>query len=128
MYDIALTEIKNGEKESHYMWYIFPQLRGLGYSTMSYVYGIDGIDEAKAYLRHPILGVRLIEISEAILKHKEKTAEEILGEIDAVKLRSSMTLFASISPIGSVFHQVLECFFNGEMDDRTLNLIARKTI
>ena len=94
MYPVALKEIQNGEKESHWMWYIFPQLRGLGRSQMAYSYGINGIEEAKAYLAHPVLSARLIEICEALLEHKGEDIEDILGDIDAMKLRSSMTLFA----------------------------------
>ena len=123
MYDIALKEIKNGEKESHWMWYIFPQLRGLGKSNMSYVYGINGIDEAKAYLNHPILSKRLIEITEALLEHRNKPAYKILGDIDDMKLQSCMTLFSLISESGSVFHQALDCFFDGELDYNTVELV-----
>lgn len=123
MYEIALKEIKNGEKESHWMWYIFPQLRGLGRSQMAYAYGINGLEEAKAYLNHPVLSAQLIEICEALLEHKNGDIEDILGDIDAMKLRSSMTLFAFISEKNSVFFQVLECFYDGKMDEYTLKLI-----
>ena len=123
MYEIALKEIRNGEKESHWMWYIFPQLRGLGKSQMAYAYGINGIEEAKAYIEHPVLSARLIEICEALLEHKNGDIEDILGDIDAMKLRSSMTLFAFISEKNSVFFQVLECFYDGKMDEYTLKLI-----
>lgn len=123
MYATALQEIKHGEKESHWMWYIFPQLRGLGRSDTAYIYGINGIEEAKAYLEHPVLSARLIEISEALLEHKDEIIENILGDIDAMKLRSSMTLFASISEEGSAFHKVLDCFYNGEMDEQTLSYL-----
>lgn len=110
MYETALKEIKNGEKESHWMWYIFPQLRGLGESEMSYFYGINGLEEAKAYLAHPILSTRLIEISTALLEHKDKPIEDIMGYIDDMKLKSSMTLFAIASKEISIFHQVLDFF------------------
>ena len=123
MYEIALKEIRNGEKESHWMWYIFPQLRGLGRSQMAYAYGINGIEEAKAYIEHPVLSARLIEICEALLEHKNEDIEDILGDVDAMKLRSSMTLFAFISEKNSVFFQVLECFYDGKMDEYTLKLI-----
>ena len=123
MYEVALKEIKNGEKESHWMWYIFPQLRGLGRSQMAYAYGINGIEEAKAYLEHPILSKRLIEITEALLLHKEKDIYDIMGDIDNMKLHSSMTLFSLVSEDDSVFHQVLNNFYNGEMDESTLKLI-----
>ena len=123
IYATALKEIKNGEKESHWMWYIFPQLRGLGKSQMAYAYGINGLEEAKAYLAHPVLSARLIEISEALLEHKGKDIEDILGDIDAMKLRSSMTLFALISEGGSIYHNVLDCFYNGKTDSYTIELI-----
>ena len=123
-YAIALQEIRNGEKESHWMWYIFPQLRGLGYSTMAYRYGIDGLDEAKAYLAHPVLSARLIEISEALLMHADTPIEDVMGD-DDVKLRSSMTLFAALSENGSVFHRVLDCFYDGKVDKRTLNMLGK---
>lgn len=123
MYATALQEIKNGEKESHWMWYIFPQLRGLGRSEMAYIYGINGIEEAKAYLEHPVLSARLIEISEALLEHKDELIEDIIGDIDDMKLKSSMTLFASISKTDSVFYKVLDCFYDGEVDSVTLNYI-----
>ena len=122
MYEIALEEIKNGEKQSHWMWYIFPQIRGLGMSSMAHIYGIDGLDEAKAYLDHPTLSVRLFEISEALLKHKKKRPEAIFGYTDAMKLRSSMTLFTLVSEDDSVFHKVLQAFYNGEMDEFTIKL------
>lgn len=122
MYETALTEIKNGMKVSHWIWFIFPQLRGLGRSDMAYKYGINGIEEAKEYLAHPVLSARLTEISEALLVHKNKDIEYIMGGIDAMKLRSSMTLFALVSEENSVFHQVLDCFYDGEMDDYTKKL------
>lgn len=123
MYATALEEIKKGEKESHWIWYIFPQLRGLGYSPKAYTYGINGLEEAKAYLEHPVLSARLIEITEVLLVHKGTPIEDILGDIDAIKLRSSMTLFASLSEVGSVFHQVIEHFYDKEPDGVTLQLL-----
>jgi len=123
MYEIALKEIRNGEKESHWMWYIFPQLRGLGRSQMAYVYGINGLEEAKAYLEHPDLSARLIEITEALLEHKDQDIEDILGDIDAMKLRSSMTLFALISENSSIFHQALDYFYDGVEDKHTTESI-----
>ena len=125
MYETALEEIKKGEKESHWIWYIFPQLRGLGYSPKAYTYGIDGLEEAKAYLEHPVLSARLIEITEALLTHRGKDIEDIMGDIDALKLRSSMTLFALISEADSVFHQVLEVFYDRKMDEMTLGLLGK---
>ena len=125
MYETALREIKNGEKESHWTWYIFPQLRGLGRSQMAYAYGIKDLEEAKAYLAHPVLSKRLIEISTALLEHKDKHIEDIMGYIDDMKLKSSMTLFAQLSEKYSVFDQVLSYFFNGEMDKLTLKLLNK---
>ena len=119
----ALAEIGNGRKQTHWMWYIFPQLRGLGQSDMAYVYGIAGETEARAYLAHPVLSARLLQISEALLLHKDKSARQIFGDIDGLKLRSSMTLFALQSPPNSVFHQVLDAFFDGEKDAVTLNML-----
>ena len=125
MYEISLSEIKKGSKRSHWMWFIFPQLRGLGRSNMAYTYGINGIEEAKEYLNHPVLSSRLIEITEALLAHKGKDIYDIMGDIDDMKLKSCMTLFALISEEGSVFHQVLDCFFGGKMDEVTAKLINK---
>ena len=122
-YDKALKEIQNGKKRTHWMWYIFPQLRGLGRSQMAHTYGINGIEEAKNYLAHPILSDRLIKITEALLAHKDKSAHKIFGDIDDMKLQSCMTLFSLISEIDSVFHQVLDCFYDGKMDKYTIALI-----
>ena len=126
MYETAHKEIKNGKKKTHWMWYIFPQLRGLGRSQMAYTYGVNGIEEARAYLAHPILSSRLMEISEALLAHKDKSACEIFGDIDEMKLKSSMTLFACASEEKSVFHQVIDCFYDGKMDEYTLKVISKK--
>ena len=123
MYQVALKEIREGKKRSHWMWYIFPQLRGLGTSSMAHTYGISGLDEAKAYLEHPWLSGRLYELCVALLHHRDKSAYEIFGSIDAIKLKSSMTLFALASEEYSFFDQVLECFFDGEMDELTVKLI-----
>lgn len=122
-YEIALTEIKGGKKRTHWMWYIFPQLRGLGMSSVAHTYGISGLDEAKAYLAHPVLSERIYELCVALLEHKDKSAYDIFGEIDEMKLKSSMTLFALVSEDDSVFHQVLEAFYKGEQDKATLNLL-----
>ena len=122
-YPIALREIKNGRKRSHWMWYMFPQLRGLGKSSMAHAYGIEGLDEAKAYLAHPVLSERLYKLCGELLKHKDKTALEIFGNIDEMKLKSSMTLFALTSEDYTIFDEVLESFFGGEMDEITVKLI-----
>lgn len=121
-YDIALAEIRAGKKVSHWMWYIFPQLKGLGRSSTSEYYGLSGIKEAQAYLSDPILKARLIEITDAVIAHKDKSAEEIFGGIDAKKLRSCMTLFSTAAPDIPVFDAVLEQFFNGTLDRNTLRL------
>lgn len=115
----ALKEIKAGKKRGHWMWYIFPQLRGLGFSHMSHYYGISGRQEAEAYLNHPTLGTRLREITEALLDHHDRTANEILGTIDAIKLKSCMTLFDSISP-DDIFAKALDSFFNGNRDPKSI--------
>lgn len=125
VYEMALKEIRNGKKQTHWMWYIFPQLRGLGKSNISYIYGINGIEEAKEYLSHPILSSRLVEISNAILVHKGKCAYDIVGKIDSIKLQSSMTLFALISEENSIFHQVLDHFYDKELDEQTLKLVGK---
>ncbi|MDE6668915.1 MAG: DUF1810 domain-containing protein [Muribaculaceae bacterium] len=118
-YATALSEIKAGRKVSHWIWYIFPQLRGLGHSRMSHYYGIADRQEAEDYLNHPVLGTRLREISEALLTHTDKSAESILGGIDALKVKSCMTLFDCISP-DDIFSEVLDSFYNGERDDNSL--------
>jgi uncharacterized protein (DUF1810 family) len=124
-YPIALQDIKKGKKRSHWMWYIFPQLRGLGMSSMAHKYGIVDLDEAKAYLEHPVLSARLYELCGELLKHKDKSAYDIFGDIDAMKLKSSMTLFALTSKEHTIFDEVLEFFFDGERDAITLKLINR---
>ena len=124
MYPVALKEIQNGEKESHWMWYIFPQLRGLGKSRMAYAYGINGLEEAKAYLAHPVLSARLIEITVALLQHQDIIIEDLIGDLDVKKLHSCMTLFSLICDGHSVFHQVLDCFYDGEMDKKTISMIS----
>ena len=123
MYSVTLREIKNGKKTSHWMWYMFPQLRGLGTSTMTHMYGISGLKEAKAYLEHPVLSGRLYELCGALLYHEDKTAEDIFGDIDAMKLKSSMTLFSVLSEEYTIFDEVLDRFFDGQMDELTVKII-----
>ena len=123
MYPVTLKEIENGKKQSHWMWYMFPQLRGLGRSSMAHMYGISDLKEAIAYLEHPTLSGRLLELCGALLLHKDKSAFEIFGELDAMKLRSSMTLFALTSEEYTIFDEVLEVFFDGEMDPLTVEMI-----
>lgn len=123
-YNIALNEIKNGKKETHWMWYIFPQVLGLGFTSVSMEYGIKDLDEAAAYLNHPVLGPRLIEISNVLLTLDTDNAREIFGGSDAVKLRSSMTLFSLVPNADKVFELVLEKFFKGKKDEKTLQLLG----
>ena len=115
-YERALRELRAGQKTSHWMWFVFPQRGGLGESEMSRAYAIGSAAEARAYLEHPVLGPRLVESAEALLAHSEKSAAEILGGIDAVKLRSSMTLFADVAPENPVFRRVLDRFYAGVPD------------
>ena len=120
----ALSEIKSGRKRSHWMWYIFPQFDGLGFSPTSKRYAIKSIAEAQAYLAHPVLGPRLKECAEAALGVEGRSAFEILGSPDDMKLRSCATLFASVSPAGSVFHRLLDKYYQGEADSQTLHLLG----
>jgi uncharacterized protein (DUF1810 family) len=119
----ALSEIKKGKKETHWMWYIFPQIKGLGSSETAQYYGIKDMNEATAYLLHPILGKHLIEIAEEVFKLKEKTATQIFGTPDDMKLRSCMTLFANVENANPVFRKVLTKYFNGSPDELTLQLL-----
>ena len=124
-YEIALSEIKMGRKKSHWMWYIFPQVQGLGFSETSKYYAIKDIGEAKAFLEHPVLGERLVRICNALLNLESGNAHKIFGSPDDLKLQSSMTLFSSLN-INPVFQKVLEKFFNGAKDDKTLQIIGSK--
>ena len=118
-YNQALEEIKNGRKRSHWIWYIFPQLKGLGSSEISRYYAIRSRNEAKEYIKHPVLGSRLIEISNELLKLDTNNADDVMGWPDNMKLKSSMTLFALVSDNG-IFRRVLDKFFDGEMDEFTV--------
>lgn len=124
-YELALSEIKNGHKRSHWIWYIFPQIKGLGSSDISRFYAINSIEEAEAYLNDPILGVRLVEISQELLKLPDDNATKIFGTPDDLKLRSCMTLFASIPGAPDIFQNVLDKFFGGKGDDKTLQILDR---
>jgi len=124
IYDTALAELHAGSKRSHWMWFIFPQLAGLGRSPTAKFYGIASIDEARAYLRHPLLGSRLRQCVEALLPWKDRSADEILGPIDAMKLKSSLTLYDRIEPHG-IFSAGLEAFYGSERDEQTLALLNR---
>ena len=112
-YNQAVSELRRGRKTSHWMWFVFPQIAGLGRSPMAQTYAIADLDEGRAYLAHPVLGARLVESAEIVLAHQGLTAEQILGGIDAMKLRSSMTLFARAAEDQPVFRSVLEAFFPG---------------
>jgi uncharacterized protein (DUF1810 family) len=125
-FQIALSEIKAGRKRSHWMWYIFPQIRGLGFSETSKYYAIQSIDEAKEFLNHPELGQNLISITSELLKLNNTDATSIFGKPDNMKLFSCMTLFSIISPENSIFKKVLDKFFNGQKDDNTIQLIKIK--
>jgi uncharacterized protein (DUF1810 family) len=126
VYDTALAEIRDGRKRSHWMWFVFPQLAGLGSSATSRQYAISGAAEARAYLEHPILGARLIECCDALLGVSGGSATDILGSPDDLKLRSCATLFAFVSERGSVFERVLTRFFGGVPDLRTEALLRRE--
>lgn len=124
-YEKALAEMQEGEKRTHWIWYIFPQLRGLGHSDKSYFYGIYDLAEAKEYLAHPVLGARLREVTQAVLDHAEdRLASELMGWDDC-KLKSCMTLFDKACP-DDIFSDVLEYYFEGERDQRTLDILRHR--
>ncbi len=122
-YAIALKEIQKGQKRSHWMWYIFPQIAGLGHSSTSKFYAMENIQEAKLFLEHPVLGKRLVEISNELLK-LNRIAQEIFGSPDDMKLLSCMTLFEYVSEQPNVFREVIDKFYDGKRDARTLQLIS----
>lgn len=124
VYATALAELAAGRKRSHWMWFVFPQVEGLGSSFMAQRYAIAGRDEADAYLRHPILGPRLVACAEALLAIEGRTAHEIFGSPDDLKLRSSATLFAAVSPPGSVFGRLLDRYYGGKGDEATLRRLG----
>jgi len=123
-YEQALSEIRSGRKRSHWMWYIFPQFDGLGYSATSRHFAIKSLTEAEAYLAHPILGPRLRESVQAVLGVEGRSAHEIFGSPDDMKLRSCATLFACVAPAGSVFERLLDKYYQGERDHKTLRLLG----
>lgn len=123
-YARALSEIKTGRKTSHWMWFIFPQIKGLGQSDIAKHYSIKNLDEATAYLNHPVLGKRLLEISNVLLEINGKTANQIFGNPDDLKLRSSMTLFANVKNTNPVFDEVLDKYFNAQPDKLTLQILG----
>ena len=123
-YAQALAEMKRGRKESHWMWYIFPQLKGLGRSAMSEFYGISGMEEARAYLKDPVLGARLVEICNALLALEAKDILQVMGRPDDKKLKSSMTLFEAAAEDPEVFQRVLDKYYQGKRDGRTLRMLG----
>ena len=123
-YEFALKEIRNGQKRSHWIWFIFPQMRGLGFSQNSQFYGITDLKEAELYLNDPILGPRLREITTVLLEHNDKSAVEIFGRIDAMKVQSSMTLFDLVSP-NDIFEAVLNKYYAGSRCAQTINLTIK---
>lgn len=123
-YETALAEVRRGQKVSHWMWYIFPQYRGLGSSYTAQQYAIQSRAEAQAYLQHEVLGPRLVRCALAALEIEGRTAHEIFGWPDELKLKSCCTLFAEVSPPGSVFEQLLAKYYSGERDRRTLDLLG----
>lgn len=126
-YEQALSELRRGRKYGHWIWYILPQMRGLGMSAMSSRYGISSLDEARAYLAHPVLGPRLRDCVEAVAVHKGMSASQILGSLDAMKFRSCLTLFAEVEGFTTVFARALDQFFDGQRDPRTIELLAIRT-
>jgi len=124
-YQDALSELKSGRKRSHWMWYIFPQIKGLGFSEMAKYYAIENIKEAEDYLAHPILGKRLIKIALVLLELDENNADKVFGYPDDMKLKSSITLFANVNRTNPVFIKILDKYFDGEQDAATLRLINK---
>jgi uncharacterized protein (DUF1810 family) len=123
-YERAVVEIKSGQKRSHWMWYIFPQIDGLGVSSLSKRYSLKSLDEARAFLQHPILGPRLLACAEAVASVEGRSATEIFGSPDDLKLRSCATLFACVSSPGSVFDRLLAKYYRGRRDGKTLQLLG----
>lgn len=125
-YQDALNEIRKGKKQSHWMWFVFPQIKGLGFTDYNLFYAIENLQEAEAYYNHPILGKRLIEISQALLHIEGKTAFEIVGKPDDRKLKSCMTLFSLLSNVDNVFLEVLDKYFRGEKDLKTIEIVSNQ--
>ncbi|MDO9267508.1 MAG: DUF1810 domain-containing protein [Methylobacter sp.] len=125
IYDSVLTELKSGRKRTHWMWYIFPQIDGLGHSSTSKHYAIKNLEEARQYLNHPVLGKRLLECAEAVFTVEGRSISEIFGYPDNLKFKSSMTLFACVADPYSVFSRILDKYFNGERDALTLQLLEK---
>jgi uncharacterized protein (DUF1810 family) len=125
VYKTVLAELKDGSKQTHWMWFIFPQIDGLGYSSISKLYAIKSLEEAGQYLKHPVLGARLVECSTTVLAVKGRTVSEIFGYPDDLKLKSSMTLFAAVAGQQAVFARVLDKYFHGEQDGKTLEILEK---
>lgn len=125
-YATALDEVTNGRKQSHWVWFILPQLRGLGHSEMAHKFGISGMAEAQAYMAHPLLGPRLVEVVQTILQHKASSAGDVLGDTDACKFQSCLTLFSLAAPQVACFNEALQQFFSSERDAATLKLVAQQ--
>ncbi len=123
-YNTALSELRSGRKRTHWMWFIFPQIAGLGLSEMSRLYAVSSLEEARAYLEHPLLGTRLRACVDALQAHRDESAAAILGPVDAAKLRSSMTLFSRAAVDPTIFDRCLAAFFGGEPDPVTLERLA----
>lgn len=123
-YEAASRELRAGRKSTHWMWFIFPQMRGLGFSNMAHIYGIGSLAEARAYLAHPVLGSRLRQVTGLVLAVEGRSAAEIMGSPDDMKLRSSMTLFAHAAVDGALFQTVLERYFDGKADQATTALLG----
>ncbi len=124
MFERAVAELRAGDKRSHWMWFVFPQIAGLGHSPIAQRYAISSLDEARAYLAHDVLGPRLLQCARIVSELEERTATEIFGGVDAMKLRSSMTLFARADPDNPLFARVLEVYFGGVPDEATERLLA----
>jgi len=122
-YNEALTEIKKGKKQGHWMWFIFPQIAGLGFSDFNVFYAIKNIDEATQYLQHPVLGQRLVQITKAVLEINGKTANEIFGKPDDRKLQSCMTLFTQVKNTAPIFQRLLDQYYQGNKDEKTMELL-----
>lgn len=123
-YQDAVMEVRSGKKKTHWMWYIFPQISGLGSSEISKFYAIKDLQEAQLFLQHPILGQRLIDISKVLSEIKDKSAHEIFGSPDDLKLKSCMTLFSSLKNAHPIFQRIIDQFFDGNKDDKTLQIIS----
>jgi len=126
VYDQALAELRAGQKQSHWMWFVFPQMVGLGQSATSRAYAIQSLDEARGYLAHPVLGTRLRECCQAVMNVRGKSARDIFGAPDDQKFQSCLSLFAEAAPDDVLFYNLLEKYFDGDADEATLELLAHE--